>query len=57
MPVNRRAISWVAGAAHFVFLWWVGGALLGSELTSYVFVPIAVALLARQYLRHRRSLT
>lgn len=52
--MTRRTVSWLAGAALFMFLWYLGGTFLGNELASYVFPPIAAVLIARQYLRHRR---
>lgn len=51
--MTRNVVSWLAGAVLFVFLWWVGGTVLGSDIASFVFAPLAVVLLARQYLRRR----
>lgn len=49
----RGLISWLAGAVLFVFIWWVGGMILGSEVASIVFGPTAVVLVARQHLQRR----
>lgn len=51
--MTRSVVSWLAGAVLFVFFWWVVAAILGSDVASVVFVPLGVALLARQYLRRR----
>ena len=51
----RRVISWLAGAALYVFVFWIIGSFVGrNDIVSWLFVGIALVLVARQ-LRRRRS--
>lgn len=52
--MTRGAVPWLAGAALYVFLWWVASVIVGSDIASFVFAPVAVVLLAQQCLRRRR---
>jgi small-conductance mechanosensitive channel len=48
-------ISWLAGAALYVFLFWIIFAIVGrNDIVSVLFVGIALVLIARQWRRRTR---
>ena len=52
----RGLVSWVAGAALFLFIWAMIFAIVGrNDFVSLLFFATTLALLARQYLRRRGS--
>jgi len=51
----REIVSWLAGAALYLFIFGLISAVVGpNAIVSVLWVGIALAVLARQYRRHRR---
>lgn len=49
----RSIVSSLAGAALFLFVFWVVAATLGSAVAVVAFALVGVALLGRRYARRR----